>query len=66
MPKLRDPKQIVDRIYDRGQRAKRRGLARNAAVVLGNVGTNEDADVLTAPLDDAEPLERGHTAWALS
>ncbi len=48
------------------KRAKLRGLKRNAAVVLGNVGTNEDADVLTAALDDAEPLVREHAAWALA
>ena len=45
------------------KRAKLRGLKRNAAVVLGNVGTSEDVDVLTRALD-AEPLVREH-AWAL-
>ncbi|MEO8193311.1 MAG: tRNA epoxyqueuosine(34) reductase QueG [Gemmatimonadales bacterium] len=48
------------------KRAKRRGLARNAAVVLGNVGTVDDADVLTKALDDPEPLVREHAEWALS
>jgi hypothetical protein len=38
------------------KRAKLRGLKRNAAVVLGNVGTSEDADVLTRALGDEEPL----------
>ena len=47
------------------KRAKLRGLKRNAAVVLGNVGTSEDADVLTRALGDAEPLVREHAAWAL-
>ena len=47
------------------KRAKLRGLKRNAAVVLGNVGTSEDVDVLTRALDDAEPLVREHAAWAL-
>ena len=47
------------------QRAKLRGLKRNAAVVLGNVGAREDADVLTRALDDARPLVREHAAWAL-
>ena len=47
------------------KRAKLRGLKRNAAVVLGNVGTTEDADVLTRALDDEEPLVREHAAWAL-
>ena len=45
-------------------RAKLRGLKRNAAVVLGNVRTGDDADVLTRALDDAEPLRREHAAWA--
>ena len=47
------------------KRARLRGLRRNAAVVLGNVGTAEDADVLAAALDDPEPLVREHAAWAL-
>ena len=47
------------------KRAKLRGLKRNAAVVLGNVGTADDADVLTRALDDEEPLVREHAAWAL-
>lgn len=47
------------------KRAKLRGLKRNAAVVLGNVGTAEDADVLSRALDDPEPLAREHAAWAL-
>ena len=48
------------------KRAKLRGLKRNAAVVLGNVGTSEDTDVLTRALDDEEPLVREHAAWALA
>ena len=47
------------------KRAKRRGLKRNVAVVLGNVGTADDVDVLTRALGDAEPLVREHAAWAL-
>ena len=47
------------------KRAKRRGLARNAAVVLGNVGTAEDIPVLEAALAHDEPLVREHAAWAL-
>jgi len=47
------------------KRAKLRGLKRNAAVVLGNVGTDEDVDVLTRALDDDEPLVRAHAAWSL-
>jgi epoxyqueuosine reductase len=48
------------------KRAKLPGLKRNAAVVLGNVGGAEDVDVLTAALDDPEPLVREHAAWALA
>lgn len=46
------------------KRAKLRGLKRNAAVVLGNIGTPEDVDVLTRALDDPEPIVREHVAWA--
>ncbi|MGI9076142.1 MAG: tRNA epoxyqueuosine(34) reductase QueG [Gemmatimonadaceae bacterium] len=48
------------------KRAKRRGLARNAAVVLGNSGTPDDVTVLVRALRDPEPLVRQHAAWALS
>ena len=44
------------------KRAKRRGLARNAAVVLGNTGTAEDIPVLEAALQHDEPLVREHAA----
>jgi len=48
-------------------RAKRRGLARNAAVALGNIGTERDLPILEATLaDHDEPLVRGHAAWALA
>ena len=47
------------------KRAKLRGLKRNAAVVLGNVGTADDVDVLTRVLDDPEPLTHEHAAWAI-
>jgi epoxyqueuosine reductase len=47
-------------------RAKRRGLARNAAVALGNAGDRDDVPFLiTALIDHDEPLVRGHSAWAL-
>ena len=46
-------------------RAKRRGLARNAAVVLGNIGDPDDVPSLAAALADPEPLVREHAAWAL-
>ena len=48
------------------KRAKLRGLKRNAAVVLGNVGTMEDVPMLQHALDNAEPLVREHAAWALN
>lgn len=48
------------------KRAKLRGLRRNAAVVLGNVGTVEGTDVLRQALNDPEPLVREHAAWALA
>jgi epoxyqueuosine reductase len=47
------------------KRAKLRGLKRNAAVVLGNVGDPDDIDVLTRALDDPEPVVREHVGWAL-
>jgi len=47
------------------KRAKLRGLKRNAAVVLGNVGTMDDAPALIAALEDPDPLVREHAAWAL-
>jgi epoxyqueuosine reductase len=47
------------------KRAKLRGLKRNAAVVLGNIGEAEDAAALTRSLDDRDPLVREHAAWAV-
>ena len=47
------------------KRAKRRGLARNAAVALGNVGTSDDVPRLKAALAHDEALVREHVAWAL-
>jgi epoxyqueuosine reductase len=46
-------------------RAKRRGLLRNVAVALGNSGNPEAVPALARALADAEPLVRGHAAWAL-
>lgn len=47
-------------------RAKRRGLARNAAVALGNTGDDSDVPVLTnALMTHDEALVRSHVAWAL-
>ena len=47
------------------KRARLRGLKRNAAVALGNVGTGEDVPPLESALRDAEPLVREHASWAL-
>jgi epoxyqueuosine reductase len=46
-------------------RAKRRGLLRNAAVVLGNTGNEDAVPHLVPALKDADPLVRSHAAWAL-
>ena len=46
-------------------RSKRRGILRNAAVVLGNRPTNDAIAALVKGLNDAEPLVRGACAWAL-
>ena len=46
-------------------RAKRRGLARNAAVVLGNAGGPRDVPALVDALGHDDPLVREHAAWAL-
>ena len=46
-------------------RAKRRGLARNAAVVLGNRRNPGDLGALAAALDDPDPMVREHAQWAL-
>lgn len=46
-------------------RAKRRGLVRNACVAAGNSGDVSMVPHLLPLLADAEPLVRGHAAWAL-
>jgi epoxyqueuosine reductase len=46
-------------------RPRRRGLLRNAAIVLGNHPTNAAIPALTKGLNDTEPLIRGACAWAL-
>ena len=48
------------------KRAKLWMLKRNAAVVLGNVGTHEDGPVLEAALVHDEPFVRELAAWALT
>ncbi|HET7036720.1 MAG TPA: tRNA epoxyqueuosine(34) reductase QueG [Thermomicrobiaceae bacterium] len=48
-------------------RTKRAGLARNAAVALGNIGTEADLEVLEEALaGHDQPLVRGHAAWAMA
>jgi epoxyqueuosine reductase len=47
------------------RRAKRAGFLRNVAVALGNWGSPDAVAVLVRALGDAEPLVRGHAAWAL-
>lgn len=48
------------------KRAKRRGLARNAAVVLGNRGDGAAVEPLARALrEDPETVVRSHAAWAL-
>ena len=47
-------------------RARRAGMARNAAVALGNIGTEEDVPPLAqTALGHDLALVRGHAAWAL-
>ncbi len=47
------------------KRAKRRGLLRNVAIALGNVGGQSEVPALSDALKDDEPLVRQHAAWAL-
>jgi epoxyqueuosine reductase len=48
------------------KRAKLRGLKRNAAVVLGNVGNQADVPVLKSAMEDADALVREHATRALA
>jgi epoxyqueuosine reductase len=47
-------------------RTKRRGLLRNAALVLGNAGDARALPALRRALDDAEPVVRDAAAWAIA
>jgi epoxyqueuosine reductase len=48
------------------KRAKRRGLARNAAYALGNTGDTHAAPALEhAAHEDAEPIVREAAEWSL-
>ena len=46
-------------------RPRRRGMLRNAALVLGNQRAAECVPALVLGLNDGEPLVRGAAAWAL-
>jgi len=47
------------------QRAKRRGLLRNVAVALGNLGGETSLPALENAVNDSEPLVREHARWAM-
>jgi epoxyqueuosine reductase len=47
------------------KRIQRQRLVRNACVAAGNWGSETAVPALIALLTDAEPLIRGHAAWAL-
>jgi epoxyqueuosine reductase len=46
-------------------RTRRSGLLRNVSIALGNIADRSSVPALASALDDAEPLVRGHAAWAL-
>jgi epoxyqueuosine reductase len=46
-------------------RARRRGILRNAAIVLGNQRVAAASAALRRGLDDAEPIVREACQWAL-
>jgi len=45
--------------------SSKRYFRRNAAVALGNQGSQEAAPALTEAMQDPDELIRGHAAWAL-
>ncbi|MGA9533706.1 MAG: tRNA epoxyqueuosine(34) reductase QueG [Anaerolineales bacterium] len=47
------------------KRAKRHGLARNAAIAAGNQPSVDTFDSLVHALKDPEPVVRQHAAWAI-
>ncbi|MCB9147546.1 MAG: DUF1730 domain-containing protein [Caldilineaceae bacterium] len=47
------------------KRARRAGMLRNVCVALGNWAAAETIPALRMALHDADPLPRGHAAWAL-
>lgn len=46
-------------------RSKRRGMLRNAAIVMGNAGDEQAVPALAKGLKDGDPLIRGACVWAL-
>jgi epoxyqueuosine reductase len=48
------------------KRAKLWMLQRNACVVLGNIGTDDDLAVLEAMLEHEHEIVREHAAWAVA
>jgi epoxyqueuosine reductase len=48
------------------KRAKLAGLRRNAAVVLGNIGSRDDEAALAAAAADADPVVAEHASWGLA
>jgi len=46
-------------------RTRRSGLLRNVCIALGNIADRDSVRALAMALTDAEPLVRGHAAWAL-
>jgi epoxyqueuosine reductase len=61
-----DPSAFRRRFSDTSlARTRRRGLLRNAAVVLGNTGNAAAVPALRHALVDRDPLVREHAAWAL-
>ena len=47
------------------KRAKRRGLARNATVLLGNLGDERDLPLLESLRASSEPMLSEHSRWAM-
>src|SRR2546430_3873257 len=46
-------------------RTRRSGLLRNVCIALGNIADRDSVRALAIALNEAEPLVRGHAAWAL-
>ncbi|GAB6138679.1 tRNA epoxyqueuosine(34) reductase QueG [Halanaerobaculum tunisiense] len=44
----------------------KRPIQRNAAIILGNLGSKEAIPDLVATLEDPKPIVRAHAAWALA